>query len=81
VAIGRRLRFRNPRGGGSGGSAVGKVLPWLAIGGLLYLMAQNSAKVKAAGGTTTTSAAPSAGSVGNNAGCNDFGVTGCWTCG
>jgi len=29
-------------------------LPWLAIGGLLYLMAQNAGKVKAASGTSTS---------------------------
>jgi len=73
VAIGRRRRFRNPRGGGTG---IAKLLPWVAIGGLLYLMAQNAGKVKAAGGTTAS--APVAGSVGNNCGGNDFGVSGCW---
>ena len=33
------------------------VLPWLAIGGLLYLMAQNAGKVKAASVPASSSAA------------------------
>jgi hypothetical protein len=55
-----------------------KVLPYLAIGGLLYLMAQNAGKLKT--GSATTSTAPPVGSPGNNCGSNDFGVTGgcCW---
>jgi hypothetical protein len=76
MAIGRRRRFRNPRGGG--GSTVARVLPWLAIGGLLYLMAQNASKVKGA-----TPALPASSAA--TAGCalpNDFGTTtGCWSCG
>lgn len=55
------------------------VLPYVAVGGLLYLMAKNASKVKSAPGGAI--APPSAGSVGNNAGCNDFGTTGsscCW---
>lgn len=76
MAIGRRRRFRNPRGGG--GSAVARVLPWLAIGGLLYLMAQNASKVKGATALPASTAA-------TGAGCslpNDFGVTStCWSCG
>jgi hypothetical protein len=57
------------------------VLPYLAVGGLLYLMAQNASKLKAAGGSSGASL-PAAGTAGNNAGCNDFGVTpGCsWSC-
>jgi hypothetical protein len=77
MATGRRHRFSNPRGAGRGSTGIGKVLPWLAIGGLLYLMAQNASKVKASSGAP---AMPSAGSVGNNAGCNDFGTSGCWGC-
>jgi hypothetical protein len=58
---------------------IGKLLPWLAIGGLLYLMAQNAGKLKAS--SSTAAAAPPAGSPGANCGTNDFGVTsGCWSC-
>lgn len=57
------------------GSGLAGVLPYLAIGGLLYLMMKNAPAVKAAGGTPIP---PAAGSVGNNAGCNDFGIRGCW---
>jgi hypothetical protein len=53
------------------------VLPYVAIGGLLYLMAKNAGAVKSAATTTT---APPTGSVGNNCGTNDFGVNNpsCW---
>jgi hypothetical protein len=73
MAIGRRRRFRNPRGG----SGLAKVLPYLAIGGLLYLMAKNAPAAK--GATSTTTVGPAAGSVGNNCGGTDFGTSGgCW---
>jgi hypothetical protein len=54
------------------------VLPYLAIGGLLYLMAKNAGTLKASG--TAAATAPAAGSVGNNCGTNDFGVNNptCW---
>lgn len=68
-------RYRNPRGK-NGATGLGRVLPWLAIGGLLYLMAQNAGKVRAA--SPGASSQPCAGSVGNNGGANDFGVCGCW---
>lgn len=59
-------------------SSLGRLLPYVAVGGLLYLMIHNASKIKAAGGGV---ASPAAGSPGNNAGCNDFGVTGgCWSC-
>lgn len=70
MAIGRRRRFRNPKGGGF---HIAHLLPWVAIGGLVYLMAQNSAKVKAAAGAAPAPAPACAGGV-----TNDFGVTGCW---
>lgn len=62
-----------------GGSGLMKVLPYLAIGGLLYLMAQNAGKLKTSSGTAV-STAPPVGTPGNNCGTNDFGVTGgcCW---
>jgi len=74
-----RHRYRNPRrSGGSSGIAV--LLPWVAIGGLLYLMAQNAGKVK--GTTTTASATGGVGCCtqpGRGGGITDFGVTGsCW---
>ena len=60
------------------GSGVMAVLPYLAIGGLLYLMAKNAGNVKAA--APAMPAAPGAGTVGNNCGTNDFGVNNpsCW---
>jgi hypothetical protein len=62
------------------GSSLARILPYLAVGGLLYLMAQNASKVKAAGGVLPSTGAP-AGAVGNNCGGNDFGTTpGCWSC-
>jgi hypothetical protein len=62
------------------GSVIARVLPYLAVGGLLYLMAQNASKLKAAGGGSGGAVAAPAGSPTNNAGCNDFGVnnTSCW---
>ena len=61
------------------GSVIARVLPYLAVGGLLYLMAQNASKVKAAG-SSGGAVLPPAGSPTNNAGCNDFGVNNasCW---
>jgi hypothetical protein len=60
-------------------SGLMSVLPYVAIGGLLYLMAKNAGKLQ------TTSAAPATttpvGTPGNNCGTNDFGVGGstiCW---
>jgi hypothetical protein len=75
VAHTRRRRYRNPRrGGGSSGIAV--LLPWVAIGGLLYLMAQNAGKVKAAPSIAATGGCTQPGTGG---GTTDFGVTGqCW---
>ena len=72
MAIIRRRRSRNPKGGGSG---IARVLPWLAIGGLLYLMAQNAGKVSGkAAAAPSSSAAGCAGGV-----TNDFGTAaGCW---
>lgn len=54
------------------------VLPYLAIGGLLYLMAKNASTLKSS--ATTTAIAPPAGSPANNCGVNDFGVTGSTSC-
>jgi len=56
------------------------VLPWLALGGLFYLMAKNSSRL-AAGGSPAQTIAPPVGTPTNNAGCNDFGAAGtgnCW---
>lgn len=73
MATGKRRRFRNPRGGG--GSIVTTLLPWVAIGGLLYLMAQNAGKLK------TPAQAGSASAVGAGGTQVDFGVTSqCWSC-
>lgn len=53
------------------------MLPYVALGGLLYLMMKNSGKL-AAGGSTLTAPAQ-AGSPGNNCGGTDFGTSaGCW---
>ena len=81
MAITRRRRFRNPRGG----SGIAALLPWVAVGGLLYLMAQNAGKVKAAGPGTATGpvitpagGGSASGVAAGNAAC--FGVTSpsCW---
>lgn len=61
------------------GSVIGKVLPYLAIGGLLYLMAKNSGKLALPAPTGAAAAAP-VGSPTNNAGCVDFGTAGCGNC-
>jgi hypothetical protein len=60
------------------GSGLMSVLPYVAIGGLLYLMAKNSSALKS--GTSTPATPAAAGTPGNNCGTNDFGVTGgcCW---
>lgn len=71
-----RRRRRNPRKSGGGSVSISGLLPWIAIGGLLYLMAQNAGKVKAApaGASTAGCTAP-----GTGGGTTDFGVTGqCW---
>jgi hypothetical protein len=62
------------------GSVIARILPYVAVGGLLYLMAQNASKVKAAGSSGAAVPLPPAGSPTNNAGCNDFGVNNasCW---
>jgi hypothetical protein len=61
------------------GLTLGSLLPYVAVGGLLYLMAQNASKLKAASGGSVAPLPP-AGSPTNNAGCNDFGVNNasCW---
>jgi preprotein translocase subunit YajC len=82
VATGRRRRSRNPRGS-QGGDVVLKILPWVAIGGLFYLMAQNAGKVKAANAVATAVTPGNTVVVGG--GCaalpTDFGTTNtscCW---
>lgn len=67
MGTGRQRRFRNPKKYDAGG-AVMKVLPWVAIAALVYLMGQNASKLKSGSGAVST---PSTGS----AGCVDFGVT------
>jgi hypothetical protein len=56
-----------------------KILPWVAIGGLFYLMAQNAGKVKSANATSSAGGGTIASSCGGAT--TDFGVTGnCWSC-
>jgi hypothetical protein len=55
------------------------VLPWLALGGLFYLMAKNSGKLASSGAAVST-VSPPAGTPANNAGCNDFGAGGATSC-
>lgn len=61
------------------GSGLVAVLPYVAVGGLLYLMIKNSGKLKASSAGAAALPPAQAGSVGNNCGANDFGATaGCW---
>jgi hypothetical protein len=72
-----RRRYRNPRKG-SGSSVITGLLPWVAIGGLLYLMAQNAGKVKATPAVTAAGVGCCT-QPGRGGGITDFGVTGqCW---
>jgi hypothetical protein len=79
--------LRNPRSSG-GGSVVTTLLPWVAIAGLVYLMATN--KPAAKGGATTSGSGcaglplpPATRTIYTPPGCttNDFGLTAsssCW---